>query len=72
VVKTILASHEAGSRGVVDFATHIAFEEAAFGSYGTFVVSRTMLTRWRGANLVSSVETVIGSRRACLGRAEPV
>jgi len=65
--KTILASQEAGSREeIVNFAIHIAFEEAALGSHETFIASRATLTRWRGANLVS-VETVIGSGRACLG-----
>jgi len=58
--------HEAELREEIrDFATHIAFEKAILGSLGNFIASRAMLKRWCGANLVS-VETMIGSRRACL------
>ena len=44
---------------MVDFATHIALTEAILGLQGTFIALRTMLTRWRGAELVS-IETEIG------------
>ena len=40
--------------------------EAVLDSQGTFVVSRTTLTRWRGAELIS-IETKIGSHGVYLG-----
>jgi len=55
----------------VDIAIHIVFEEIVLGSQGTFIVSCTTFTRWRGAKLVS-VETLIDSHRACLFSREAV
>jgi len=71
-LETILASHEAESREkIVDFATHIAFEEAILSSQGTFIASCAALIRWREAELVS-FEIVGGSSGACLASREAI
>ena len=70
MIRDYLASHEAKSREeIMDFATHIAFEEDVLGSQGTFTASSAALTRWREAELVS-FETVVGSRGAYLASRE--
>jgi len=53
----------------VDFATHIAFEEAVLGTQETFIASCAALTHWRKAELVS-FKTVVCSRGACLALRE--
>ena len=53
------------------FSIHIALAETVLGSQGTFIASRTMLTCWRGAVLVSA-KTVLDSHRICLALPETI
>jgi len=61
-----LASH-----GTTDFAIHIALAEVVLGSRGIFIASRTVLTCWREAMLVSA-KIVLDSHRVCLGSPQTI